>query len=77
MAAKIPTLVAWKDGQADLRRLQMIIDRVGDRLHWIGGAGDDMVPELLFDRRTNVHVDIATVAPKLSLALHDADSGTR
>src|SRR4026208_661711 len=39
----IPSLVAWKDGQGDIRRLQAIINRVGDRLHWIGGAGDDMV----------------------------------
>src|SRR5882762_7059958 len=42
--AQIPNLVAWKDGQADVRRYQMIRDRVGDRLLWIGGAGDDMVP---------------------------------
>ena len=39
----IPTLVAWKDGQGDIRRLQAIMNRVGDRLQWIGGAGDDMV----------------------------------
>jgi 5-dehydro-4-deoxyglucarate dehydratase len=44
LAAQLPTLIAWKDGQADLRRYQMIRQRVGDRLHWIGGAGDDMVP---------------------------------
>src|SRR5215471_5096766 len=36
----IPNLIAWKDGQGDIRRLQAIIDRIGDRLHWIGGAGD-------------------------------------
>ena len=41
--AAIPTLVAWKDGQGDIRRLQAIMNLVGDRLHWIGGAGDDMV----------------------------------
>src|SRR5215510_12833137 len=40
----IPNLIGWKDGQGDIRRLQMIINHVGDRLHWIGGAGDDMVP---------------------------------
>ena len=40
----IPTLIAWKDGQGDIRRYQQIRQRVGDRLHWIGGAGDDMVP---------------------------------
>src|SRR5690349_20224561 len=39
----IPTLIGWKDGHGDIRRLQMIINHVGDRLHRIGGAGDDMV----------------------------------
>src|SRR5918992_2943 len=40
--AAIPTLVAWKDGHGDIRRLQSIINRVGERLHWIGGAGDGL-----------------------------------
>ena len=40
----IPTLIGWKDGQGDIRRLQILMDAVGDRLHWIGGAGDDLVP---------------------------------
>src|SRR4026209_91315 len=39
----IPTLVALKDGHGEIRLLQAIIHRVGERLHWIGGAGDDMV----------------------------------
>jgi 5-dehydro-4-deoxyglucarate dehydratase len=77
LAAQIPTLVAWKDGQADLRRLQMIIDRVGDRLYWIGGAGDDMVPGYYSIGIRTYTSSIATVAPKLSLALHDAAANGR
>jgi len=77
LAAKIPTLVAWKDGQADLRRFQMIIDRVGDRLYWIGGAGDDMVPGYYSIGVRTYTSSIATVAPKLSLALHDAAANGR
>ena len=42
--ASIPNLIAWKDGQGDIRRLQILRSQVGDRLHWIGGAGDDLVP---------------------------------
>ena len=42
--ASIPTLIAWKDGQGDIRRLQILRSHVGDRLDWIGGAGDDLVP---------------------------------
>jgi 5-dehydro-4-deoxyglucarate dehydratase len=77
LAAKIPTLVAWKDGQADLRRLQMIIDRLGDRLYWIGGAGDDMVPGYYAIGIRTYTSSIATVAPKLSLAIHDAAANGR
>ena len=43
LAARVPTPTCWKDGQGDLRRYQQIINRVGDRLHWIGGAGNDCV----------------------------------
>ena len=67
----IPTLVAWKDGQGDIRRLQTIMNRVGDRLHWIGGAGDDLVAAYYsIDIRTFTS-SIATVAPRLSLKLHE------
>jgi len=67
LAAKVPTLFAWKEGQADVRRYQQIMDRVGDRLHWIGGAGDDCVPAYYTS-------SIATIAPKLSLLLHETAS---
>jgi 5-dehydro-4-deoxyglucarate dehydratase len=72
--AKIPNLIAWKDGQADLRRYQMIRNRLGDRLHWIGGAGDDMVPGYYSMGIRTYTSSIATVAPKLSLRLHELAS---
>jgi 5-dehydro-4-deoxyglucarate dehydratase len=67
----IPTLVAWKDGQGDIRRLQAIMNRVGDRLHWIGGAGDDMVPAYYSLGIRTYTSSIATVAPRLSVKLHE------
>jgi len=67
----IPNLVAWKDGQGDIRRLQTIINRVGDRLSWIGGAGDDMVPAYYSIGIRTYTSSIATVAPRLSLGLHE------
>ena len=67
----IPTLVAWKDGQGDIRRLQTIMNRVGDRLHWIGGAGDDMVAAYFSAGIRTFSSSIATVAPPLSLKLHE------
>jgi 5-dehydro-4-deoxyglucarate dehydratase len=74
--ASIPTLIGWKDGQGDIRRLQMIMNRVGDRLHWIGGAGDDMMAAYFSIGIRTFSSSIATVAPKLSLKLHElADAG--
>ncbi len=72
LADKIPTLIAWKDGQADTRRYQIIMDKVGDRLHWIGGAGDDAVPAYYSIGIRTYTSSIATIAPGLSLQLHHA-----
>jgi 5-dehydro-4-deoxyglucarate dehydratase len=71
----IPTLVAWKDGQGDVRRYQMIINRVGDRLRWVGGAGDDTVPGYYSIGVRAYTSSIATVAPRLSLELHELAAG--
>ena len=67
----IPNVVAWKDGQGDIRRLQAIINRVGDRLQWIGGAGDDMVAAYYSLGIRTFTSSIATLAPRLSLRLHE------
>lgn len=76
--ATIPNLVAFKDGQGDLRRYQQIIARVGDKLHWIGGAGDDLVPGYYSLGVRTYTSSIANVAPRMSLALHvAAASGDR
>jgi 5-dehydro-4-deoxyglucarate dehydratase len=74
LAQQIPNLIAWKDGQADLRRYQMIRQRVGERLHWIGGAGDDMIPGYYSIGIRTYTSSIANVAPKLSLRLHELAS---
>ena len=67
----IPTLVAWKDGQGDIRQLQSIMYRVGERLHWIGGAGDDLIGAYYSTGIRTFSSSIATVAPALSLKLHE------
>jgi 5-dehydro-4-deoxyglucarate dehydratase len=69
--AGIETLIAWKDGQGDIRRLQILMDRVGDRLHWIGGAGDDLVPAYYAAGLRAYTSSVSNVSPRLSLALHD------
>ena len=72
--ATIPNLVAFKDGQGDIRRFQQIMNRVGDRLHWIGGAGDDCVPAYYSAGVRTYTSSIANVAPRLSLRLHELAS---
>jgi len=72
--AQIPNLIGWKDGQADLRRYQQIRRQLGDRLHWIGGAGDDMVPGYYSIGIRTYTSSIANVAPRLSLRLHELAS---
>ena len=74
LCSQIPTLVAWKDGQGDIRRLQAIMNRLGDRLLWIGGAGDDMVGAYYSTGIRTFTSSIATVAPRLSLRLHELGS---
>jgi 5-dehydro-4-deoxyglucarate dehydratase len=77
MAAAIPTLVAWKDGQGDIRRFQMIMQHLGDRLHWIGGAGDDLVTGYYSLGLRTYTSSIATVEPRLSLQLHELAASGR
>jgi 5-dehydro-4-deoxyglucarate dehydratase len=77
LANSIPSLIAWKDGQGDIRRLQAIMNLVGDRLHWIGGAGDDMVAAYYATGIRTYTSSIATVAPRLSLKLHELAASRR
>jgi len=74
LASTIPSLIAWKDGQADMRRYQTIRAELGDRLHWIGGAGDDAVPGYYAIGIRTYTSSIANVAPRLSLKLHEVAS---
>lgn len=76
MAQAIPTLAAWKDGTGDVRRYQQVMSRLGSRLHWIGGAGDDLVDAYYRLGIRAYTSSIANVAPRLSLALHEAACGT-
>ena len=67
----LANLVAWKDGHGDMRQLQSLMHRVGERLVWIGGAGDDMVGVYYSSGIRAFTSSIATVAPALSLKLHE------
>lgn len=72
LAERVPTLVAWKDGQGDIRKYQRIMETNGDRLAWFGGLGDDCVPGYFAIGVQAYTSSISNVAPKLSLALAEA-----
>jgi 5-dehydro-4-deoxyglucarate dehydratase len=74
----IQNLIAWKDGQGDIRALQSLMHHVGERLVWIGGAGDDLVGAYYSTGIRAFSSSIAAIAPALSLKLHElaaADDG--
>ena len=48
-----------------------IMNHIGERLHWIGGAGDDLVAAYYSIGIRTFTSSIATVAPLLSLKLHE------
>jgi 5-dehydro-4-deoxyglucarate dehydratase len=72
LAARVPTLAGWKDGQGDVRKYQRIMEHNGDRLSWFGGLGDDCVPGYFAIGVQAYTSSISNIAPKLSLALADA-----
>ena len=74
LASEIPNLIALKEGQGDIRNYQRVMERCGDKLHWIGGIGDDMVPGYYSIGVRTYTSSIATIAPRLSLQLHERAS---
>lgn len=74
LSQEIPNLIALKEGQGDIRNYQRVMERCGNRLHWIGGIGDDMVPGYYSIGIRTYTSSIATIAPRLSLQLHERAS---
>lgn len=74
LAELLPNLIALKDGQGDVRKLARLMATVGDRLHYLGGAGDDCVAGYYALGIGCYTSSIANVAPQLSLNLHELAS---
>lgn len=72
LADRVPTLHIWKDGQGDARKYQRIMAKVGDRLAWLGGIGDDCIAPYFAIGVQGYTSSISNVAPKLSLAMGKA-----
>lgn len=77
VAEEIPTLWGWKDGQGELRLLQRIRARLGERFTWIGGVGDDHISGYYGIGIRRFTSSISCVAPKLSIALHEAGASRK
>lgn len=69
LADRLPTLVAWKDGQGNIRKYQRMMEYNGDRLAWFGGLGDDCVPGYFAIGVQAYTSSISNISPQLSLAL--------
>lgn len=72
LADRVPTLAAWKDGQGNGMRYQRIMQKVGDRLAWFGGLGDDCVPTYFAIGVQAYTSSISNISPPVSLALAEA-----
>ena len=72
LADRVPSLVAWKDGQGNIRKYQRIMEYNGDRLAWFGGLGDDCVPGYFAIGVQAFTSSISNISPQLSLALAEA-----
>ncbi len=72
LAERVPSLVAWKDGQGNGMRYGRIMQKVGDRLAWLGGLGDDCVPVYFATGVQAYTSSISNISPKVSLALAQA-----
>jgi len=72
LAERMPNLVAWKDGQGDIRRYQRIMRLTGDRLVWLGGSGDDSAPGYFAIGVQGYTSSISNVLPKLAIAVGNA-----
>ena len=72
LAARLPQLQFWKDGQGDVRKYQRVMQHNGDRLAWLGGLGDDCVPGYFAVGVQAYTSSISNIAPRLSLALAEA-----
>lgn len=72
LADRVPTLQIWKDGQGNGRTYRRIMNKVGDRLAWVGGLGDDCVSTYFACGVQAYTSSISNIAPRVSLALADA-----
>lgn len=75
--AKIPNVIAFKDGHGDLRLWKRIRDQVGDKLCWLAGVGDDLVPQYFAAGAEGYTSSIANLYPEVAVRLYELASSGR
>lgn len=70
--AEVPNVVAFKDGQGDLRTWTRIRARVRDRLVWLSGMGDDVINSYFAAGAEGFTSSIANFSPDLARSLFAA-----
>lgn len=69
--AEIPNVIAYKDGQGDLRAFSRLRHAGGDRLLWLGGVGDDMVAGYFAAGAKGFTSSVANYMPEVSVELFE------
>jgi 5-dehydro-4-deoxyglucarate dehydratase len=72
LADAVPSLQIWKDGQGNIRMYQRIMAKLGDRLAWVGGLGDDCAGGYWSIGVQAYTSSISNVSAKMSLAIAEA-----
>ncbi len=72
LADAVPTLEIWKDGQGNIRMYQRIMAKLGDRLAWVGGLGDDCAGGYWSIGVQAFTSSISNVSPAIALAISAA-----
>ena len=69
LADAVPSLEIWKDGQGNIRMYQRIMAKLGDRLAWVGGLGDDCAGGYWSIGVQAFTSSISNLSPKIALAI--------
>ena len=77
LADDVPNLIAFKDGQGDVRLFKRIKRQVGDRLLWLAGVGDDMVDDYFAAGAEGYTSSLSNLMPQFSYDLFEVASQGR
>ena len=67
--ARLPNVIAFKDGHGDLRLWKRIREHVGDGLRWLAGVGDDLAPQYFSAGAEGFTSSIANLYPEVAVRL--------